>query len=113
MERESTRQLKVARQIQKDLSEILTRDGGVPAGVMVSVTKVRVSPDLALAKVFLSIFPFARAGETMAAVEKQGWAVRKTLGVRVRNQLRIVPELSFEVDDSLEYIAHIDSLLKK
>lgn len=112
MEKESTRQLKVARQIQKDLSEIFAREVPLPAGVMVSVTVVRVSPDLALAKVFLSIFPFARVADTMAVVEKEAKLVRRLLGVRVKNQLRIVPELAFEVDDSLEYIEKIDNLLR-
>lgn len=112
MEKESTRQLKVARQIQKDLSEIFAREVPLPAGVMVSVTVVRVSPDLAFAKVYLSIFPFAKAEETMAVIEKQAWLVRKALGVRTRNQLRIVPELAFAVDDSLEYIENIDNLLR-
>ncbi len=112
MEKESTRQLKVARQIQKDLSEIFAREVPLPAGVMVSVTVVRVSPDLAFAKVYLSIFPFARAEETMSSIGREAKTVRRLLGTRVRNQLRIVPELAFAVDDSLEYIENIDNLLR-
>ncbi len=112
MEKETTRQKKVARQIQKDLSEILARETPLPAGVMASVTVVRISPDLASAKVYLSIFPFSKASEAMAAVDKGNPMIRKALGVRVRNQLRIVPELQFLLDDSLEYVAKIDELLK-
>jgi ribosome-binding factor A len=113
MEKETTRQLKVARQIQKDLSEILTQQAaGIIAGVMASVTAVRVSPDLSFARVYLSIFPFERAEEAMAAIERNNWLIRKTLGGRVRNQLRIVPELAFMLDDSLEYIENLDKLLK-
>lgn len=112
MEKETTRQKKVARQIQKDLSEILGREVLMPQGVMVSVTVVRVSPDLALAKAYLSIFPFARVEETMAAIEKNTWQVRKILGARVKHQLRIVPELAFAVDDSLEYIENLEGLIR-
>ena len=81
-------------------------------GAMVSVTVVRVSPDLSFAKVYLSIFPFDKHIQVMRSIEDNAWLIRKALGTRVRNQLRIVPELSFRVDDSLEYIDNIDKLLK-
>lgn len=111
---ESTRQAKVARQIQRDLSEILTQDmAGSFSGVMVTVTAVRMSPDLSFAKVFLSIFPYEKHAAVMEIVNKNSWLIRKTLGLRVKHQLRIVPELAFEVDDSLEYIDNIESLLNK
>jgi ribosome-binding factor A len=80
-------------------------------GVMVSVTVVRMSPDLGFAKVFLSVFPFERRGEAMAAMEANARAIRHTLGQKLKHQLRIVPELAFHIDDSLEYIQNIDNLL--
>lgn len=110
---ETSRQNKVARQIQKDLSEIFAREiPEIAGGAMVSVTAVRMSPDLGYAKAYLSIFPFDRKDGVMERVAADGWRIRKALGARVRNQLRVVPELSFFVDDSLEYIENIETLLK-
>ncbi len=111
---ESTRQQKVARQIQKDISELFLRDcADIVKGVIVSVTAVRVSPDLEYARIYLSIFPFAKHEEIMARIEAESWRIRKLLGARMRNQLRVVPEITFFLDDSLEYIENIDNLLKK
>lgn len=111
---ESTRQQKVARQIQKDISEMFLKEfAELARGVIISVTSVRVSPDLEYAKVYLSIFPFDRHQQIMERVEAEGWKIRKALGSKMRNQLRVVPELSFFLDDSLEYIENIDNLLKK
>ncbi len=111
---ESTRQLKVARQIQKDISELFLREcAELVRGVIVSVTTVRVSPDLEYARIYLSIFPFAKHEEVMARIEADKWKIRRLLGERMRNQLRVVPEISFFLDDSLEYIENIDNLLKK
>ena len=69
--------------------------------------------DFAYAKVYFSIFPFTKSGEVMEALEKNNWLLRRELGKRIRNQLKIVPELQFFLDDSLEYIENIDSLLKE
>ena len=111
---ESTRQLKVARQIQKDISELFLREcAELVRGVIVSVTTVRVSPDLEYARIYLSIFPFAKHEEVMARIEADKWKIRRLLGERMRNQLRVVPEISFFLDDSLEYIENSDNLLKK
>ncbi len=111
---ESTRQQKVARQLQKDISDILLREGAeLVRGAMVSVTKVRVSPDLALARVYVSVFPFDKAGAILHTLAANTPRVRRALGTRVRTQLRIVPEVIFHLDDSLEYVEHIDRLLKK
>ena len=85
----------------------------VKTGRMVTVTTVRVSPDFAYAKIYVSVFPFERAEETMQALEKNNWFLRRELGRRIRNQLKVVPELQFFLDDSLEYIENIDSLLNK
>lgn len=110
---ETTRQQKVARQIQKDISDILTKEAApVVAGTMVTVTVVRVSPDLSFAKIFLSIFPFERNAEIMAKLEENNRMIRMALGKRVRNQLKQVPEIAFVLDDSLEYIENIENILK-
>lgn len=82
-------------------------------GVMVTVTAVRMSPDLGYAKAYVSVFPFDRSAEIMNTLEANEWKIRKLLGARIRNQLRTVPELKFFLDDSLEYIENIDNLLKE
>lgn len=114
MEGESTRQQKVGKQLQKDLAEII-RERGMSAfgGALVSVTSVRVSPDLAVAKVHLSIFPSAKAQEVLKLVETASKSIRGELGKRVSKQLRIVPDMVYYIDDSLDYVARIDELLKK
>lgn len=111
---QTTRQQKISRQIQRDIAEILQKEGqGIGQGAMVTVTTVRISPDFAYAKVYFSIFPFSRNAEVMASLEKNNWFIRRELGKRIRNQLKIVPELQFFLDDSLEYIENIDTLLKE
>ena len=110
---ESTRQQKIARQIQKDLGEIFARElSGVVRGAMVTVSSVRMSPDLEYARIWVSVFPFDRHADIMASIEANNRLIRKTLGTRIRNQMRVVPELTFVLDDSFEYIEKIDNLLK-
>lgn len=110
---ESTRQSKIGRLIQRDLGEIFQMESrNLFGGKMISVTSVRVSPDLGLAKVYLSIFPSKNTDETLTLIRKQVKNVRYILAKRVRHQLRIVPELAFFIDDSLDYIENIDNLLK-
>lgn len=110
---DSTRQQKVARQIQKDISDIFTKETSeLMRGAMVSVTGVRMSPDLGYAKIYVSVFPFDRAAGIMDALEENNWRIRKALGTRIRNQLKSVPELSFFLDDSFEYSENIDRLLQ-
>ncbi|MBO5217274.1 MAG: 30S ribosome-binding factor RbfA [Alistipes sp.] len=112
-QQQTTRQQKIARQIQRDIAEILQKQGReIVNGKLVTVTTVRVSPDFAYAKVYFSIFPFEKNQEVMEALEKNNWLLRKELGKRIRNQLKIVPELQFFLDDSLEYIENIEGLLK-
>jgi len=114
METESTRQQKVARQLQKDLSEIFQQYGmSAYDGAMVSVTGVRVSPDLSFAKVFVSIFPSAKTENVMKIIAQNTKSIRLEIGRRVKNQLRIVPEIAFNIDDSLDYVERIESLLKQ
>ena len=110
----STRQLKVARELQKDLAEII-RSKGMAAfgGAMVTVSEVRISPDLSVAKVFVSIFPSEKQESVMAILNENLRAYRGELGRKVAKQLRIVPELVLHLDTTLDYAAHIDELLKQ
>ncbi|MGS2738885.1 30S ribosome-binding factor RbfA [Sinomicrobium sp. M5D2P17] len=111
---ESNRQKKIAGVIQQDLADILQRaatDGGLH-GVLISVTKVSVTVDLSVAKVYLSIFPNAKAAELIAGIQKNKAQIKHELARRTKNQLRRVPELEFLVDDSLEYIDKIEKSLK-
>ena len=82
-------------------------------GVMVSVTKVRVSPDLSICTAYLSVFPSEKGEEILKNINANEKTIRFDLGRKVRNQLRIIPELRFFLDDSLDYLEHIDELLKK
>lgn len=82
-------------------------------GVLISVSVVRVSSDLSIAKAYLSIFPSEKATELLKAIRANTKAIRYDLGQRVHLQLRKIPELSFFIDDSLDYIEHIDDLLKQ
>ena len=111
---ENTRQEKIAKQIQRDIAEIFQRDIAESLrGVLVTVTAVRVSPDLGYAKVYVSVFPFEKAKTTLEVIEQQNKLIRGALGRRMRFQVKVIPELQFFIDDSLEYIENIDSLLKK
>lgn len=110
---ESTRQKKVSRLIQKELAELFIRNNNeIAPGKLVSVTIVRVSPDLSFAKVFLSIFPSHNQDEILNSIKDIASKIRFELGQKVRTQLRIVPEIAFFIDDSLDYIDNIDKLLK-
>ena len=82
-------------------------------GVMVSVTRTKISPDLSVCTAYLSIFPSEKGAELLGNIEQNLKSIRYALGQRVGGQLRIVPELRFFLDDSLDYIDRIDELLKK
>ncbi len=111
---ETTRQKKVSRLLQKEISEMFLKEiKSFSHGAMVSVSQVRISPDMGLAKVYISIFPSAKKEEILKEIEKNINVVRRDLGLRVGKQLRIVPELHFYIDDSLDYIDNIDRLLKE
>ncbi len=110
---ETTRQNKIARLIQKELSEIFRLQTQSLKGVLISVSACRISPDLSVCRVYLSVFPSNRSEEIVKNINANMKSVRYELGTRVRYQLRIIPELKFFVDDSLDYIEHIDELLKK
>ena len=110
---ESTRQAKISRLLQKELSEIFRQQTAKTHGVIVSVSAVRVSPDLSIARAYLSVFPSDKAQEIMESINASAKTVRYELAQKVRFQRRKVPELQFYLDDSLDYIANIDSLLEK
>lgn len=114
MEGGTTRQQKIARQLQRDLAEII-RSKGMAAynGAMVTVSEVRISPDLSQAKVYVSIFPSSKAEQVMEIIGNTVRQIRGELGRLVAKQLRIVPELTFLLDTSLDYAEHIEELLKK
>ena len=97
--------------MQKELSEIFRLETAKMGGVLVSVSSVRVSPDLSIARVHLSIFPSERAEELIKNINANEKRIRYDLAGRVRYQMRKCPELTFFIDDSLDYIEHIDSLL--
>ena len=109
---ETTRQNKIARLLQKELSEIFLLQTKAMPGILVSVSTVRISPDMSIARVYLSGFPSEKAVEMVKNINDNMKSIRYELGTRVRHQLRIIPELKFFVDDSLDYIEKIDSLLK-
>ncbi len=110
---ENTRQQKIAKQIQKDMAEILRQEmPEVALGTLVTVTAVRVSPDLGYANLYVSIFPFTRHEEVMQSLEKHVRPLRGLLGNRLRNQVKSIPEIRFFLDDSLEYIENIERAMK-
>ena len=108
---ESKRQQKVARQIQKDLSDIFQKEGRIWFdNAFVTVTVVRISPDLAIARVYLSFLIAKNKGMLLEQIQDRNKSIRQVLGQRVRHQLRIVPELHFYLDDSAEYAAKMNTL---
>lgn len=111
---ESTRLTRVEKQIQKDLSEIFIPLGKkLTIGKMLTVTRVRLTPDLGLAKVYVSIFPSESAQIAVDVISEHVSQIRNELGQRIRHQVRKIPELKFYLDDSLDYIQNIDNLLKE
>ena len=110
---ETTRQSKISRLLQKDLSDIFLNETRKTHGTLISVSVVRVSPDLSVAKVYLSIFPSEKSEETLESIRASAKTIRYELSQKVRFQLRKTPELMFFLDDSLDYIENIDTLLKK
>lgn len=111
---ETKRQQKISKLLMKELSEIFQREIKPKGNVMISVTKVNVTTDMSYARVYLSIFGPQQEEKKKVVEEVNGmkYGLRKMLGDRVRHQLRIIPELQFFEDDSLDYIENIDHLLK-
>ena len=111
---ETTRQKKVSRLLQKELSNIFQREiPGLLGNVIASITIVRVSPDLANANVFISIFPVDDTKQALKVIKENSKSLRKHLGNKIRKQLRIVPMVEYFLDDSAAYAEEIDRLLKK
>lgn len=110
---ETTRQNKINRLLQKEISDIFLHQAKGIQGILISVSQVRVSPDLGMAKVYLSIFPSEKGAELITNIKANTRTIRHDLAARVRFQLRMIPELSFYLDDSLDYVENIDALLKK
>ena len=108
---EGKRQAKIARLLQKELSEIFRKETARLGGVIVSVTEVRVSPDLSIARAYLSVFPSDKSAAVLENINRQAKTVRYELAQAVRQVLRKCPELTFYLDDSLDYIENIDRLL--
>lgn len=108
---ESKRLQKIERLIQKELGEIFLLETKKTNGLMISVTNVRISPDLGLAKAYLSVFPSERTEEIMSGINHNKKSVRWELGERIGKQVRRIPELAFFVDDSFDYLDNIDKLL--
>lgn len=108
---ESKRQQKVGRQIQKDLGDIFQREAQhLVNGAFVTVTGVRMTPDLGIARAYLSFLPEKKKDLLFEGIQENVRFIRQKLGERVRHQLRIVPELQFYLDDTAEYAAKMDAL---
>lgn len=111
---ESQRQKKIASVLQKDLVEVLqgsATQGGMK-GIIISVTQVKVTVDLSIAKVYLSIFPNDKGKELLDGIQSNSHLIKHELAQRTKNQLRRMPQLEFFIDDSLEYINNIEKSLK-
>lgn len=108
---ESTRQQKINRLIQKELGDIFLLQTKQMQGILISVSGVRISPDLGVAKIYLSIFPSEKGKELLENIKTNVKPIRYDLGQRLGKQLRIIPELVFYLDDSLDYLENIDRLL--
>jgi len=111
---ESKRQQKFAGVLQEELAAIFQREGGAYLpNTLVTITRVRVSPDLAVAKVYLSFLSSNNTGLSIATVNSHSSEIRYKLGARIRHQARVVPTLTFFVDDTNTYVEHMDKLFDK
>ncbi|MDN3595961.1 MULTISPECIES: 30S ribosome-binding factor RbfA [Zunongwangia] len=111
---ETNRQKKIGGVLQKDLAEIVNnflRDAGIN-GILISVSKVKVTTDLSIAKAYLSVFPQKHAEEILKELNEVKYKIKHEMAMRTKNQLRKMPDLSFFIDDSLEYIENIDKSLQ-
>jgi len=110
---ESVRQNKIGRLLLKEISDMLNTYARTIPGTLISVTTVRVSSDLSVARAYLSIFPNDRKEEIFETIKQSAKSLRFELASRTKLQLRKTPELTFFLDDSLDYIENIDNLLQK
>ena len=107
----ATRLQKIERMLQKEMGEIFLLYARKLSNTLITVTNVRISPDLSIAHSHLSIFPSEKAEEILKKIIDNTKNIRYELGTRVRHQIRIIPELFFHIDDSLDYLENIDKLL--
>jgi len=111
---ESKRQKQIGQLVQKELSDIFQRMGyNVTEGGMISISAVRMTPDLLEARVYLSMFQIKDTAAMLNQIKDRNWEIRKELGLRVGKQLRRVPELSYFLDDTLDYVFRMEELFKK
>ena len=110
---QATRQQKIARLMQKDLGDIFLRSAKRTGNLLISAREVRVSPDLSIAHIYLSIFPSNRAEDVLQHIMEDQKTIRFELGNLEHNQLRIIPELNFHLDTTLDHMERIDQLLGK
>lgn len=108
---QSTRQEKISKLLQKEFGDIFVHYGRQIQGVIISVSEVRITSDLSISRIFLSIFPTEKAQELINRINDDKGVIRYELGRRLRNQLRIIPELYFYLDESIDKLAAIDKIL--
>lgn len=108
---QSTRQEKISRLLQKEFGDIFVHYGRQIQGVIISVSEVRITSDLSISRIYLSIFPTEKATELIERINADKSSIRYELGRRLRNQLRIIPELNFYLDESIDKLANIDKIL--
>ena len=110
---DTTRQNKISRLLQKEMGDIFIQEArNWNTGAMITITTVRITPDLSIADVYLSVFPSEKKAIILQVVKEQSKKLRGELGTRVRNQLRIIPDLHYHIDDSLDYIENIEKLIQ-
>lgn len=111
---ETTRQNRISRLLQKELGEIFLREGKHLAGdCMVTVTHVKITPDLSIARAHLSIYKSKNAKQTLEEIKTHSREIRGKLGSRIKNQLRSIPEIEFFLDESLDYAENINRIFKE
>lgn len=111
---EGKRQKQVGGLIQRELSDIFQRNGlNVVDGGMISISAVRMTPDLLEARIYLSIYNMKVPEEMVEKIRERGWEIKKQLASRVRNQLRRIPQLTFYLDDTLDYVFKMEEVFKK
>ena len=111
---ESKRQQKFAGVIQEDLAAIFQREGmNYLPNTLLTITKVRVTPDLAIARIFLSFFHSVNPAQALQTVKLHASEIRYKLGSRIKDQVRIIPQLEFFIDDTSEYVERMDKIFDK
>lgn len=114
MRTESKRQQRFAGVIQQDLAELFHREGNSwTAGNFITITRVRMTPDLSIARVYISFLDSKKANEGVESIRSHAGEIRYKLGARIKNHARIVPQLEFYVDDTNEYVEHMDKLFEQ